>query len=340
MGAPAGVPGEKPALIAENAWKMPGTLIAEPCLVRAANGAHTKGNQRMNTTTSRIASRRSPLAAALLALAASTGCAYDADAPLDEELASTDEAITNAPADGPHYVVNLGGCSGVAISANYILTAAHCFNTSSFFAVTVKAGLFSETVAFAGTAQVVVHPSWSPSAADRDANDIAIVRLFGAGLGTGFERARIYAGPETPWTTKGNGFYMAGYGRGTGSGGARNCSSADAGGVVKRGGNFAFLGTGRKSGSTWLSVNGYSSLRTTCNGDSGAPYILPRNGVDFAFAIHSGSTNTAGGTMRATMIQPKLSWIQANAAAMGVPLACSFVRDHRTSPAMHYFDCR
>ncbi len=213
--------------------------------------------------------------------------------------------------------MNLGNCSGVAISANYILTSAHCFNNSSFFAVTVRAGLFSESVAFSGTAQVVVHPSWSPSASDRDASDLAVVRLFGAGLGNGFERARIYAGPETPWTTKGNGFYVAGYGQGTASGGAKNCSSADAGGIIKRGGNFAFLGTGRKSGSTWLSVNGYSSLRTTCNGDSGAPYILPRNGVDFAFAIHSGSTNTAGGTMRATMIEPKMSWIQSTAAKHG-----------------------
>src|SRR5688572_27342964 len=298
----------------------------------------------MNTTSSRIASRQSSrLAYALAALALSavaSGCAYDALGPLDEEVAATEEEITNAPPDGPLFVVNLGDCSGVAISANYVLTSAHCFNHSSFFAVTVRAGLFSESVAFSGTAQVVVHPNWSPSAADRDAWDIAVVRLFGAGLGAGFERARIYAGPETPWTTRGNGFYVAGYGQGTGSGGAKNCSSADAGGIIKRGGNFAFLGTGRKSGSTWLSVNGYSSLRTTCNGDSGAPYILPRNGTDFAFAIHSGSTNTAGGTMRATMIEPKMSWIQATAAGMGVPLVCSLVRDHRTSPAMHHFDCR
>lgn len=298
----------------------------------------------MNTTSSRIAPRQSfRFASALAALAlsaAATGCAYDAQEPLDEEVALTDEAITNAPPDGPHFVVNLGNCSGVAISANYVLTSAHCFGHSSFFAVTIRAGLFSESIPYSGTAEVVVNPNWSQGAANQDSWDIAVVRLFGAGLGTAFERARIYAGPETPWTTKGNGFYVAGYGKGTGSGGAKNCSSADAGGIIKRGGNFAFLGTGQKSGSTWLSVNGYSSLRTTCNGDSGTPYLLPRNGVDFAFAIHSASANTAGGAVRATMIQPKMDWIQATAASMGVPLACSLVRDNRTSPGMHYFDCR
>ncbi len=55
----------------------------------------------MNTTSSRIASRQGTrLTTALAALALSavaTGCAYDAQAPLDEEVAAAEEQITNAP---------------------------------------------------------------------------------------------------------------------------------------------------------------------------------------------------------------------------------------------------
>lgn len=296
----------------------------------------------MKTMSSRSVSRlRKPRALfSLFALAVATGCAVDAQAPTAEDVGESDEAITNAYADGPPFVVNLGNCSGLAITPNYILTAAHCFGRSSFFAVAVWSGLYSETVAFSGTAQVVVHPSWSPSRSDADAWDLAVVRLFGTGLGASFPKGRVYAGPETPWTTKGNGFYVAGYGRGSAPGGSKNCSGADGGGVIKRGGNFAFLGKGRKSGSTWLSVDGYSSLRTTCNKDSGTPYILPRHGQDLAFAIHSGSQEKAGGTIRATMLQPKMDWVMTTAATMGVPLSCSLVRDHRVSPAIHYYDCR
>jgi hypothetical protein len=296
----------------------------------------------MNTTLSRLASRqRAPrLVAALFTLALSTACAFDGQTPLEEDVETNDSEITNAYVDGPPFIVNLGGCTGTAISSNYIITAAHCFGASSFFSVNIRSGLGSETSAFWGTAQVVVHPNWVSGAANRESWDIAVVRLFGSGLGSSFPRARIYAGPETPWTSKGGTFYVAGYGRGSDPGGSRDCSGADGGGTWRRGGNFAFLGAGQRSGSTWLSVHGYSSLRTTCPGDSGAPYILPRNGVDFAFAVHSRSANVAKGTIRATMLQPKMDWILTTAANMGAPLTCPLVRDHRTSPAMHYYECR
>ena len=93
-------------------------------------------------------------------------------------------------------------------------------------------------------------------------------------------------------------------------------------------------------GPTWFSVQGYSSIRTTCAGDSGAPYVLTRNGEDFLFAVHSRSERVHNGTVRANMVQPKLAWIQARARdTLGLPLVCTLVRDHRVSPEAHYYRC-
>jgi hypothetical protein len=47
-----------------------------------------------------------------------------------------------------------------------------------------------------------------------------------------------------------------------------------------------------------------------------------------------------GGTIRGTMLEPKLGWIVSTAASMGVPLSCPYYRDHRVTPTMYYYDCR
>ena len=295
----------------------------------------------MNTISSRITSsqRRPQRLAALLTLLMSTACAFDSQAPLEEDVESHDSAITNAYIDGPGYIVNFGGCSGSVIAPNYIVTAAHCFNRTAPFAVTVRSGLYSETIAYSGTADVVVHPNWSPNASDRVSWDIALVHLWNTGVGTNFPRALVYGGPEAPWTSRGGTFYISGYGRGSDPGGSKNCSGADSGGILKRGANFAFLGTGAKSGSTWLTSDSYSSLRSTCGGDSGAPYVLPRNGTDFIFGVHSSSANVANGTIRGPLLAAKMDWILNTAAGLGAPMSCPFVRDHRTSPSMYYWRC-
>jgi hypothetical protein len=283
---------------------------------------------------------RARLLAAALMLAVSGGCTLDAQSMSDEEVETEDTALTNSGSSAdPAYIVNVNGCTGSVISQHYILSAAHCFRASGAFFVTIRTGMSSENVVYSAQADVVIHPNWVNQAADREAWDLAVVRLRNNGMGSSFPRVRIYAGPETPWTSRGGMFHVSGYGDGSAPGGARNCTDG-VGGGIKRGGNFAFLGEGMHQGTTWFSVRGYSSLRSTCAGDSGSPYLLNRNGEDFLFAVHSRSERVAGGTIRATMVQAKLAWIQARTAdTLRLPLACTHVRDHRVTPTIEYYNC-
>jgi hypothetical protein len=87
-------------------------------------------------------------------------------------------------------------------------------------------------------------------------------------------------------------------------------------------------------------VDGYSSIRTLCHGDSGAGWRLPRNGQDFLFAIWSGGYFKHNKPLSATMVQTKMAWIQARSAdTLGLPLVCGLVRDHRSTQEVDYYDC-
>ena len=284
------------------------------------------------------------LATAALTVTGLSGCTLDTQPAAEDEnadVASLDSPITNGdPSAEPAYVININGCTGSVISQHYILSAAHCFGASGPRMITIRTGMTSATVVYSSTADVVIHPNWVDQAADREAWDMAVIRLRGAGMGSSFTRVRMYAGPETPWTTRGGIFHVSGYGGGSDPDGPKDCADAGGGGT-KRGGSFAFRGAGMHEGATWFSVQGYSSLRTTCAGDSGAPYLLNRSGEDFLFAVHSRSERVHNGTVRANMVQAKLAWILARTRdTLGLPLACSLVRDHRVSPEVHYYDCK
>ena len=296
-------------------------------------------------------------AAALMTPLVLFGCGAPEDAP-DEmtEGPSSQSALTNGDVSAdPAYVVDVripdpsnpghyGFCTGTVISQHYILTAGHCFGTSGSHTVDIRNGQHAEVSAYSGASNVMIHPNFQPGAnwVDNVPWDIALVRLNDGGMGSNFTRERIYAGPERPWATRGGQFSVTGYGGGTGPGGAFDCPdpSGDDGKETKRGGTFAFSGSGEVDGTTWFTVDGYASIRTLCHGDSGSGWRLFRNGEDFLFAIWSGGSFVHDKPLKATMVQAKMAWIQARSAdTLGLPLVCTLVRDHRSAQEVDYYDC-
>jgi hypothetical protein len=289
----------------------------------------------------------------------SAGCAMSVEDTEQEtaQAGTSRSAITNGnPSPDPPYVVLIGitkpsdttqyvWCSGSVISQHYIVTSAHCAGSTGLHNVIVRAGQKGETYPYTDpgvTTGVVIPPNWSAQV-DWTVNvpwDIALVHLGGAGMGTTFPRARIYAGPESPWTARGGKFSVFGYGGGSDAGGFTDCTANNDGSGTKRGGSFAFLGSGVHEGSTWVTAEGYSSLRTTCHGDSGGPWLLERNGDYLLFAINSGGYFVHNRPILATLLPAKMAWMQARATdTLGFPLSCTKVRDQRTATEVDYYDC-
>jgi hypothetical protein len=292
-------------------------------------------------------------------------------------IATSSQAVTNGDvsADPPyvveiHHIGDSGFCTGTVISQHYILTVAHCLGRSGVQAINVWNGANAEILAYSGAVDVMIHPNWDGGAGYDAATantttdwahdvpwDIALVRLRGAGLGStcltpwrcrSVPRVRVYAGPETPWAARGGMFSVTGYGGGTDAGGPFDCpdTSGNDGRFTKRGGSFAFSGSHvhDSDSATWLTVDGYAAIRTLCHGDSGAGWRLTRNGQDFLFAVWSGGHQVNGNfvhgdILSATMVQPKIVWIQNAAETIGLPLLCTFVRDNSTQQEVDYYDC-
>jgi hypothetical protein len=258
---------------------------------------------------------------------------------------STEEAITNAnPTTGAAYAVHLSGphgCTGVTLSRHWLITAAHCYDgTPGSYTTLVQRGTYPDQMAtsYNGTVDVYIHPSywtdddsWGPTAWD-----IALVRLRGNGLNS-FTSVPIYSGPETPWTSKGGQIDAIGYGWGSDPGGRTECTNNDnLVDGVKRRAHFAFSGSGE---SNWEGIDIYSSIRATCHGDSGGPWVLVRNGFDYLVALDSRGYLKSDASSGGVHVEPKMQWVQDIASFVTPKLSCPVVRDHRYAVEVDYRNC-
>uniref|UniRef100_A0A3B5M4M6 Peptidase S1 domain-containing protein n=1 Tax=Xiphophorus couchianus TaxID=32473 RepID=A0A3B5M4M6_9TELE len=107
----------------------------------------------------------------------------------DTRIVGGQEAAAGAWPWQAQLVIQGGLCGGSLINSQWVLSAAHCFKSTSTSGVTVYLGLQSLTssanVVSRSAAQIIVHPDYNSNTND---NDVALVQLFSAVTFTNYVR--------------------------------------------------------------------------------------------------------------------------------------------------------
>lgn len=240
-------------------------------------------------------------------------------------------------------------CTGSALTAHWIVTAAHCLRGRSVHNSEVAVFNVSATgalqLAYAqGRASYYNHPDYGGTSDERiigdRADDLGLIRLYGAGMSPE-QNAPLYSGKQKPWEYDGTSLadiYVAGYGLGSGPGETQDCDNAASDGV-KRLGTIALTGDHDDDGffGTGPTIAVQASNKygnQICDGDSGAAWAVSRAGRYLVFGIHSGSRTSTSWTSKkwAAVVEPKFNWILKTTRDKGLPIECSetIIRDHRS----------
>ena len=264
-----------------------------------------------------------------LSLLAMTGCA-DISSFEEDELSSANKILGGENGQASPWMVSLRengdhNCGGTLIKRNWVLTAAHCVDTSSARSLSVCVGRTKLSQCrrqdVAQVEEIKIHPNWNGDLSR--GHDIALLRL-----NRNFNQARTVrlASPRHE-PRSGDMVTASGWGVFSYRGGERrfpdriqeidvpyvpsdDCRKqwGDAGVRIPRGPSNKLVCT------ETFGTPGYSTLAGTCHGDSGGPLTSKGRQIGISsFVPAINGVCVAGAPSSFTRVSKFVRWIEANA---------------------------
>jgi len=192
------------------------------------------------------------------------------------------------------------------IARDLLITAAHCVQPASNYAVTIESGGSTRVVQ---VARIVLHPKFDPKQFEtrRPSPDMAILKLSEP-FPAGYQPARISA--DTALPKPGDNFVLAGFGF------ARDGDEKSLGKLR----SVALPAVGTTGGIMVRLSAGSGSSAGACTGDSGGPAFRGGELAAVVGWIATPAGRNCGSVTGATLVALQRGWIVSTAHALGATI--------------------